>query len=1006
MSDTPQPTAAAAPEPTLDPRRKPHLAVDPATQPAPADDTEMPQEPQQASQEPALPAPAPADLAAAAEPEPAADDSTPLADPADQAVPPQEPVQAASSAPAVPEHPVETPAPEPESQPSASSQLAMDTEPASEPAPEPAAEQSSSTHEGPGAAAAAAASIGREATSTPTTIYNQAASAGDVPAAVATPPPPAAGGAPDANGAGGEASRAKAGAAATSGLSRVAQLTARVEKDPLDGEAQLALLQDAESKGDLERTREVYEKFLAVFPDAAQQWIAYCNLELTHNLFDRVEAIFGRCCRSSTSVDLWRFYLDYIRRVNPIDPANLDLAKQARSVIGAAFEFALSHVGHDRRAGDIWGEYIAFLKEAPTRGTWEDQQKMDQLRKAFQRAVQAPLNSVEMIWQDYNAFENNLSKMTAKKFIAELSPAYMTARKTLRELRAQHDHLYAPLLPRRPDWSAPEEREAVEGWKRYLAFEETNPLELEDPNLLHQRVNFAYRKAISKLRFHPEIWYLATSFNLRMGRVEDAHKQLREGLSANKSSLLLAYTLADLEEGKPDLAAAYAIYDSLIEHLNARVAQLEADADAEISDAVAEREEVHAQQVKERVAEGGDEDTVDEREQKAEELEALRSEIRERRRPEIESVKKAVANVWITEMRFARRSDGLKQARNIFLRAKKSPNMAWQVVEASATMEMYWNSEPKVATNVFELGLKMFANEPDYILRYLEFLIQQNNANNARALFERSVSLLGPDQAKPIWDRMAAYEFQYGDHLAAQKMAKRYAEAFPDTPATTRFAQRHQHLGLEDAFAQDLGPSFVRQLKGDTRSGRSASPEERSPRNKRGLSAGPDNGAAAPAGYDANEGGDAKRPRHGPSPSPAPQPQSNLAGPGGPGGPPGGPGWNSGMGDHRRSAPQAPPALNRAQPYMLDPRGADVAILPDAVVFFLSLLPNASSFNGPHLNPATIMDIIGTTILPGSAPGPGLPGERLGIPPRPKPQRPAFGSGGPPGGGYGGARRY
>lgn len=50
-------------------------------------------------------------------------------------------------------------------------------------------------------------------------------------------------------------------------------------------------------------------------------------------------------------------------------------------------------------------------------------------------------------------------------------------------------------------------------------------------------------------------------------------------------------------------------------------------------------------------------------------------------------------------------------------------------------MEMYWNSEPKVATNVFELGLKMFAHEPDYILRYLEFLIQQNNANSASSSF-------------------------------------------------------------------------------------------------------------------------------------------------------------------------------------------------------------------------------------------------------------------------------
>ena len=92
----------------------------------------------------------------------------------------------------------------------------------------------------------------------------------------------------------------------------------------------------------------------------------------------------------------------------------------------------------------------------------------------------------------------------------------MTARKTLRELRAQHDHLYAPLLPRRPDWSSPDERDHVEGWRRYLAFEEGNPLELEDPGLLHQRVNFAYRKAIANLRFHPEFWCASASFFQRL----------------------------------------------------------------------------------------------------------------------------------------------------------------------------------------------------------------------------------------------------------------------------------------------------------------------------------------------------------------------------------------------------------------------------------------------------------------------------------------------------------
>lgn len=51
-------------------------------------------------------------------------------------------------------------------------------------------------------------------------------------------------------------------------VSRVAQLNARIEADPWDGEARLALIADAESKGDLERTRDAYEEFLKFFPDS------------------------------------------------------------------------------------------------------------------------------------------------------------------------------------------------------------------------------------------------------------------------------------------------------------------------------------------------------------------------------------------------------------------------------------------------------------------------------------------------------------------------------------------------------------------------------------------------------------------------------------------------------------------------------------------------------------------------------------------------------------------
>lgn len=96
----------------------------------------------------------------------------------------------------------------------------------------------------------------RDSTSTPA-LYEADPASAEVPK-VDTPTLPAA-----------TASSSKpAPSKPASSLSRVAQLTQRVEKDPLDGEAQLALLQEVESKGDLERTREVYEKFLTTFPDA------------------------------------------------------------------------------------------------------------------------------------------------------------------------------------------------------------------------------------------------------------------------------------------------------------------------------------------------------------------------------------------------------------------------------------------------------------------------------------------------------------------------------------------------------------------------------------------------------------------------------------------------------------------------------------------------------------------------------------------------------------------
>ena len=50
---------------------------------------------------------------------------------------------------------------------------------------------------------------------------------------------------------------------------------------------------------------------------------------------------------------------------------------------------------------------------------------------------------------------------------------------------------------------------------------------------------------------------------------------------------------------------------------------------------------------------------------------------------------------------------------------------------------------------------------------------------DARALFERVIGNFPPENARPLWERWARYEYQYGDLEAALKLEKRMAEVYP-----------------------------------------------------------------------------------------------------------------------------------------------------------------------------------------------------------------------------------
>ncbi|CAE6450936.1 unnamed protein product [Rhizoctonia solani] len=587
-------------------------------------------------------------------------------------------------------------------------------------------------------------------------------------------------------------------------LTETELLRERLKNDPLDTSVHQRLIGIAEASGDVEKIQDAYEGLLAAFPNATSAQIAYLNHFLTPALFSKAELLFSRFLRNSISPELWKFYLAYVRRTNSstTDP-------QTREVVKKAFEFALLHIGQDRAAGDIWRDYIDFVKAGEAKTTWEEQQKMDALRRLYHRAVVIPLENVEQLWRELDQFENGLNKITAKKFLADLSPSYMTARTALRELRRLLDPLEEkaaspprdPAIPAPPDFNLPtpptwteSDRAAVQGWKAYVKWEESNPLDLEDTAAWHGRVSAAHRKACAAMQFYPEIWYLAYNWANATGKSDEAMTIIKQGMEANKSSPLLHFAYNEICEVQKKYPEVHSTFEDLINALHVQLDALDSSIKEEVTAAKANAPPIDFMAAPDEQSAPSEADNI-----------------LTRRIPELNELKSELGVVWIMYMRFARRSEGLKPARTIFGKARKDKHIFWNVYEAAALMEYHCTKAPDVASKIFELGLKVFSDNPDYVLRYLGFLISTNDENNARALFERVITTFPPDKARPIWDRWSRYEYNFGDFIGSQKLEKRLAEIYPNDPPIKRFANRYTYLGVDTIASNDLGFKVARQ---------------------------------------------------------------------------------------------------------------------------------------------------------------------------------------------------
>lgn len=534
------------------------------------------------------------------------------------------------------------------------------------------------------------------------------------------------------------------------------------------------------------------------------------------------------------NVELWQFYLNVLRRRHPL--LN-DTEGRNRAVISQAFDLVLDRVGLDPDAGGLWREYIDFVKSGPGSTTstgWQDMQKIDFLRKAYQKAVTIPNDDLTKMWKEYDHFELSLNRGSGRKFLNERSPHYMTAKAAKTQLDEKLYGLDRMSLPRLPPLFGCEGDvefgNQVQKWRGWIEWEKNDELVLKqdgDVDGWRKRVVFVYKQAVMSLRFYPEVWFEAASWCFEQG-AEDWKKEgeqfLDQGISANPESALLALRKADrVETGfkgnadsnevaiqngeKLDLVyekvhkALYELKDKYLERENKAVAALQ----EHLSTLPSEEEP-------EQPAREDDDDEDEDRprnaksraEQMKDQIQLVKTTLDAQR----EVLKRTISYIWVAKLRAFRRIQGQgapgkpkKGFRGVFAESRPRGSLTSDVYVASALMEHHCYNDA-AATKIFERGLKLFPNDELFVLEYIKHLVSKNDLTNAKAVFETTITRIEKSDAfskdqqrekcRPLLGFMHHFESNYGDLAAIHKLEKRMADMYPNEPELLRFSHRFE----------------------------------------------------------------------------------------------------------------------------------------------------------------------------------------------------------------------
>ncbi|XP_014288469.1 protein suppressor of forked isoform X4 [Halyomorpha halys] len=531
------------------------------------------------------------------------------------------------------------------------------------------------------------------------------------------------------------------------GSEKLVKAQQTIDENKWDIEAWGVLIREAQGRW-INDVRQFFERLVATFPTTGRYWKIYIEQEMKGRNFERVEKLFQRCLIKVLNIKLWKLYLAYVKETKAALPTFKEKMAQA-------YDFALEKIGMDIQSYSIWNDYVTFLKGVEAVGSYAENQKITAVRKVYQRGVVNPMLKIENLWKDYMAYEQGINPIIAEKMAMERSRDYMNARRVAKEFEAITRGL-SRSIPSVPPTGSLEELKQVELWKKYIAWEKSNPLRSEDTALVTRRVMFAFEQCLLCLGHHADIWYEAAQFldysskvltekgdvtSAKLFNDEAGNMFERATSTVLRNNMLLHFAYADFEEGRLKYDKVHQIYQKFLEL------------------------------------------------------------------PDIDPTL-----TYVQYMKFARRAEGIKSARNVFKKAREDNRSKYQVFVAAALMEYYCSKDKNIAFRIFELGLKKFASNPQYVLCYIDYLSHLNEDNNTRVLFERVLTSgsLEPEKSVEIWNRFLEFECNIGDLASIVKVEKRRSAVLGkiaefEGKETAQLVDRYRFL--------DLYPCTIPELK-------------------------------------------------------------------------------------------------------------------------------------------------------------------------------------------------